>query len=100
LAVYGLAIEVAEPHSVRCEHGQVAIGQEEHVARVVQDGGHVRRHEILVVAQSDHHRRPGTRSYDLVWIGARNHGQREHAGDFLHRRAHGFFQVSVEVLLH
>jgi len=32
-------------------------------------------------------------------IGARNHGQREDAGEFRHRRPHRFFQVAAEVLL-
>ncbi len=36
---------------------------------------------------------------DLVRVGARDHGQREDAGDFLHGGAHGLFQIAFEVLL-
>src|ERR1017187_6703570 len=64
------------------------------------DGGHIRRHEILVVAQPDHHRRPEARGHDFVWIGARNRHQREDPGELLPGRAHRLFQIALEVLLH
>jgi len=37
---------------------------------------------------------------NLVWLGAGNHGEREHARQLLERRSHGAFEVSFEVLLH
>ena len=36
----------------------------------------------------------------LFGSAARHHGQREHAGQLLHGRAHRVFQVALEVLLH
>ena len=76
----GRPVEIAEPHAVGREHRHVAIGEEEHVARVAEDGGHVGGDEVLALAEADHHRRPGARGDDLVRIGARDHGQREDAG--------------------
>ncbi len=99
LAVDGPALEIAQPHAGRREDRHVAIGQEKHVARVAEDGGHVGGHEVFVVADADDHRWAVARGDDLLRIGARNHGQREDAGEFRHRRPHRFFQVAAEVLL-
>ena len=100
LAVHRPAFEIAEPHAVGRQHRHVAIGQEKHVARVIQDGRHVGRHEILVVAQPDHHRGAGTRGDDLVRVRARDYRQRKNAVKLLDRRAHGLFQIAGEVLLY
>ncbi len=100
LALHRAPVEIAEPHAFGREDGHVAVGQEKHVPRVAEDGRHVRRHKVLVVADPDHHRRSRARGHDLIGIGPRNHRQREHAGDLLDGRAHGFFQIAVEVFLH
>ena len=65
-----------------------------------EDRRHVGRDEVLVVAEADHHRRTRARRHDLVRVRARNHRQREDAGQLLHRRAHGLLQVALEMLLH
>ena len=65
----------------------------------LQNGGHVGGHEVFVVAEADDHRRAGARGHDLVRIGAREHGQREDAGQLLDRVADGLFEIALEVLL-
>ncbi len=100
LPLHRAAVEIGQVYAFRRKHGQVTIRQEKHVARVMQNGRHVRRHEVFVFAQPDHHRRPETRGHDFVRIGSRNGRQREHAGDFLDGRAHGLLEIPVEVLLH
>ena len=50
LPVHGAPVEIAEPHAFRREHRHVAIRQEKHIPRVMQNGRHVGRYEVLVVA--------------------------------------------------
>ena len=72
LAVHGAAVEIAQPHAGWREDGHIAIGQEEHVARVAEDGGDVGGDEVLVIADADDHRRAVARGDDLVRVGAAN----------------------------
>ena len=99
LAVDGPALEIAQPHAGRREDRHIAIGQEKHVARVAEDGGHVGCDEVFVVADADDHRRAVARGDDLLRIGARNHGQREYARQFRDGLPYRLFQVAPEVLL-
>ena len=46
----GVSIEIHDAHALRSEHGDVAIGQEEHVPGVGKDRRNVGGHEILAVA--------------------------------------------------
>jgi hypothetical protein len=48
----------------------------------------------------NHHWRSRARGHDLIGIGPRNHRQREHAREVLDGRAHGFFEIALEVFLH
>ena len=86
-------------HALARQNGHVAVGQEEHVARVTQNRRHIGGDEVFAVAQTHHYRRPGARSHDLVRVLAGDHAQREHAGQLPHRVAHGVFQIPIEVLL-
>ena len=92
LARDGLAVEVGELHARGRDHGQVAVGQEEQVARVIEDRRHVGGDEVLVLAQADDRRRAIARGHDLVGLIHGNHRQREDARQLLHRPADGFFQ--------
>ena len=92
-------VEIGEMHAVLGQHRHVAVGQEDHVARVAQDRRHIGGHEIFAVAQPDHHRRPGARGHDLIGILARDHAQREHAGQLAHRVAHRVLQIPVVIFL-
>ena len=57
LAVHRASVEIAQADAGRGEHGHIAIGQEEHVAGMVENGGDVGSYEVLVVADADvvHH---------------------------------------------
>ena len=79
-------------HAFRRDHRQVAIGQEEQIAGVVEDRRHIRRHEILFFAQADHGGRAVAGSDDLVGLIHRDDRQREHSGQFLDGFADRFFQ--------
>ena len=92
LALHRPSVEIGEVHAVGRDHGHIAVGQKENVARVMQNRGHIRRDEVFVVAQPDHRRRPVARRHNLVGIVGRNHRQRKHAGELLHRLPHRVFQ--------
>ena len=50
LAVHRASVEITQPHTFGCKDGHIAVGQEKHVAGVMQDGGNVGSHEIFAVA--------------------------------------------------
>ena len=106
LARDGLAFEVGELHAGRRDDGEVAVGEEEQVARVIENRRHVAGDEVFVLAQADDRRRPVARGNNLVGLVGRDDRDREHAGQQLHRLANRFFQrnlvpvaVGAEVLL-
>ncbi len=92
LAGNGLAFEVAELHARRRDDGEVAIGEEEQVARVVEDRGHVAGDKVLILAQADDRGRPIARGDDLVGLVGRDDRDGEDAGQQLDRPAYRFFQ--------
>ena len=65
----GAAVEVGEMHAVGGEDRHVAVGQEEHVAGVAEDRGHVGGDEIFAFAEADDDGRAGARGDDLVGVG-------------------------------
>ncbi len=81
LAFHGAPFEIAQPHTLGGEHGQVAVAEEEHVAGVAEDGGHVGGNEVFAVTQPDDDRGAGARGHDLVRIGAGDDGQGEDSAE-------------------
>ncbi len=92
LADDGLSVEVGELHAFRRNHGQVAIAEEEQIAGVIENRGHVGSDEVLVFAQSDDGRRAVAGGHDLVRFIDRDHRQREHAGQLTDGFANALFQ--------
>src|SRR5205085_8597412 len=66
LALDRLAVEIGELDSGRRNHREVTIGQEEQIAGVMENGGNVGRHEVLILAKSNNRRRAVASSHDLV----------------------------------
>ncbi len=60
------AFKVAQLHAGRGDDCQVAVGQEEQIAGVIEDGRHVGGDKVLVLAQADHRRRAVAGGDDLV----------------------------------
>ncbi len=87
--------EVGQLHAARRDHRQVAIGQKEQVARVIQNGRNVGGHEVLVLSQPDDDGRAIAGGYDLVRLIGGNHRQREDSTDVEHRPANSFFQRNL-----
>src|ERR1035437_5709833 len=100
LAMHTASVEIAERYAFGRENRHIAIGQEEHILGVGEDGGDVAGDEVLVVADADDDGRAVARGDDLIRIGARDHGEGKDAGEFLDGGAHGLFQVAFKMLLH
>ena len=65
----GAAGEVGERDAPGRDHGHLFVAEEHDVARVIEDGGDVRRDdELTVVADADDNRRPLAHRHDLVRI--------------------------------
>src|SRR5437660_9136750 len=90
-----LAVKVSEYHPFRRYNRQIAIGQEEQIVGVVQNRGNISSDKVLVLAKSDHRGRAIARGHDLVGFINRNHGQGEHAAQFLNCLPHSFFEGRV-----
>ena len=68
LTNYGLSVEVGETNPLGCDHGEVAIGKEKQVARVIQDRGHVGGYKIFIFAKSDDRGRAVAGCHNLIWL--------------------------------
>ena len=97
LAVDGVTVEVGQLNAVRSKDRHIAIGEEKHVARVAQDGGHVGRDEVLAFAEADYDRGTFAGGNNLIRVITVDHGEREDAADLLERGADRSFQIPVEV---
>ena len=91
-ALDGIAIEVHDADALRSEHGDVAVRQEKHVARVREDRGNVGRDEIFVLSQADHGRRAGARGDDFVRVRGGKNRQGIDARELAHGLSHGVLQ--------
>ena len=87
-----LSVEVGELDAFRRNHGEVAIAQEEQVAGVIENRGHIGGYEIFVLTQSNHSRRAIACSHDFVGLIHGNHGHREYASQLTDGFANALFQ--------
>ena len=76
------------------------VGEEEHIACVAQDGGHVGRNEVFALSQADYDRRALSRGDDLVWIQPAQHGKRKNSADVFQRGTDSALQIAFEILFH
>jgi hypothetical protein len=83
------AVGAGERRALARHHGHLAVVQEDHVARVGEQGGHVGRDEELVVAEADDERRPVAHRDDLPRIVGGDEDEREEAAQRFERAAHG-----------
>ena len=52
-ALHGLAIDIRDADALRREDSDIAIGEEENVARVIENGGNIAGDEIFAFAEAD-----------------------------------------------
>ena len=69
--------EVRELRALACHHGHFLIAQEHDVAGIGEDRWNIRRHEVFVVAQTDHDRWAVADRDDLVRVVSREQDQCE-----------------------
>jgi hypothetical protein len=83
LAHDGLAVEVGELDAIGSDDGEIAIGQEEQVAGVIENGGHIGGDKIFVFSEADHGGRAIASGDNLVRFLDRYHRNRKDARQFL-----------------
>ncbi len=64
----GIAVDVADADALGSEHGDIAVAEEKHIARVAENGGNIAGDEVFVLAQADDHGRADARGHDFVRI--------------------------------
>jgi hypothetical protein len=80
------------------ENRHIAIGEEEHVACVVENRRYVGGKEVLAVSHAHHDRRTGPCGDDFIGLHPRNHRDREDPGDLTQCGPYGGHHVAHEVL--
>ncbi len=83
------AVERRDLDAVAPEHRDLAVVEEDDVARVGEQRGDVARAEHLALADADDERAVGLRDHDLVGCVARDDGDAVGAAHLLERSAHG-----------
>ena len=87
-ARHRLALRVLDDQGISRKHRQFVVLQEDHVARVGEDRGHVRRGERPVLAHAHHERAARARGDDGLRLPFAQDGDRIAAADLLDRGAH------------
>ena len=70
-----VAVKISHPNRILRDHSDLAIAKKEYVARMLQDGRHVRRHKKLPVAKADNDRRSFANGNNSVGFVDRNDRQ-------------------------
>jgi len=77
----GLPSKSVSCTALRGDYREVAVGEEEDIPRVIQDRGHIRSHEVFLIAQADDRGRTvaparlsGPRSWTLAQARRSIHG--------------------------
>ncbi len=91
-ALNGVAVKVGQLDAGQGQDGHIAVGQEIHVARVVQDARNIGGHKGLALAHTDDHRRTEPRGNDLVRFEGRQDAQSKGPGEPLDGAADGHFK--------
>src|ERR1051326_1849924 len=85
--------EIGDADTVTRHHGNLAIGEEENVARMFENRGHVGRNKKFLVAHTHHDRGALPRRNNRVGIISRDNRQRKNTAQALYRLANGGFKV-------
>src|SRR6266403_1550100 len=92
LALDGFAAVVHDADAVFGEHGDVAIGEKKHVARVFQQRGNIAGDKIFAFAEADNRGRSEARGNNFVRIAGGKKNQRVDSAQLLERFAYGLFE--------
>src|SRR5207248_4544221 len=87
-----LSVEVCEANSLQSDYCEIAIAEEKQVARVIQDCGHVRCHEILIFAKANNRGWAIAGGDDCIGFIHRDDRKREHACELRHRFSYIFLK--------
>ncbi len=94
LALHLLALEIGDAHALLGDDRDLAVGEKEEVASVIEQCGYVAGDKIFVFAEADYDRRTVAGGYYFARFIGGDDDQRENARQFFHRFANRFFQRS------
>src|SRR5581483_3942537 len=86
------AIEIGQLHASWRDYSEVAVAQEEEIARVIKNRRHIGGNKVFVVAQTDHGRWAVASCNDFVRFIDRDHSQSENASQLANRFANRFLE--------
>ena len=90
--------QIADPVAIPLQHHHLAVVEVHHRPGVLQNGGRIRRHEILPVTHPDQQRGPVTSGDQRTRLIGRDHRNAVGALDVPECRSHGFFEIAFVVL--
>ena len=93
LALDLIAVEVGDAHAMLGDDGDLAVIEEEEVARVVEERGDVTGYEVFVFAEADDDGRAVAGGYDLARLIGGDDDERKNSRQLFHRFSYGLFQV-------
>ncbi len=83
---------VHHAHTIGREHGDVAVGEKENLAGVLEKSGNIASDEVLTPAEADNRRRAHARGDDFLRVVGGNKNQRIDSAQLAQRPAHGFLE--------
>ena len=100
-AIDGAAIVIHHAHAILREDGDIAVGEEEHLAGVFEERGNIAGDKIFAVAKADHGRRTNARGDDFVRVAGGEKNQGIDAAQLLEGFADGLFErhAALRILL-
>src|SRR5690348_4023095 len=94
----GVPIEVEQADAIGREDGDVAVGEENDVARVMKDGWNIAGDEELLLPKADDGRRSETGSYDFLRVASGKDSEGEDSAELLDGFLHGIFERATIVV--
>ena len=92
----GFLLEVAQSHTGRGKHRDVAIGEKADIPRVLENRRDIRSDKELISPNAHNHRRPGTSDNDFLWIPPRDNCQCKNAPQAMQSRTDGLLQSRLQ----
>ena len=95
-----MAIEIGDLHALRRDDGDIAIGEEKNLARMMKQRGNIAGDKIFIFAKAHDRRRTEPRGDDFVGLTRRENGERVNAREALDGLADSIFErLILEIFL-
>ena len=91
-ALHGMAVEIGDFDALLGDDGEVAVGEKEEIAGVIEESGNVAGHEVFVFAEADDYGRAVAGGDDFSWIVGGDNDEREDSRELFDGFADGLFE--------